>query len=90
MRPAAHRFAPGFRGLSEGFIDFEALVAAAAGSRHCPDRRPRAAGSAACADGLLLSFAQAGYVRAEPAILRPPSRSSICRARTSAKASMVC
>jgi hypothetical protein len=29
----------GIRGLSEGFIDFEALVAAA-GSRHCPDRHP--------------------------------------------------
>jgi hypothetical protein len=25
-----------FRGLSEGFIGFEALVAAATGSRHCP------------------------------------------------------
>ena len=32
---------------------------------------PRATGSAAWADGLLLSFAQAGYVRAEPAILQP-------------------
>src|SRR5438309_4953444 len=30
-----------------------------------------AAGSAAWAEGLLLSFAQAGYVRAEPAILQP-------------------
>ncbi|MHC2741205.1 ATP phosphoribosyltransferase regulatory subunit HisZ [Bradyrhizobium liaoningense] len=30
-----------------------------------------AAGSAAWADTLLLSFAQAGYVRAEPAILQP-------------------
>src|SRR6478752_99604 len=30
-----------------------------------------AAGSAAWADALLLSFAQAGYVRAEPAILQP-------------------
>jgi len=30
-----------------------------------------ATGSAAWADGLLLSFAQAGYVRAEPAILQP-------------------
>jgi len=69
LRPAS--FAPGFRGLSEGFIDFEALVAAAAGSRHCPQPRPLATGSAARADGLLLSFAQAGYVRAEPAILEP-------------------
>ena len=32
---------------------------------------PRATGSAAWADTLLLSFAQAGYVRAEPAILQP-------------------
>ena len=32
---------------------------------------PRATGSAAWAEGLLLSFAQAGYVRAEPAILQP-------------------
>jgi ATP phosphoribosyltransferase regulatory subunit len=32
---------------------------------------PRAAGSAAWADALLLSFAQAGYVQAEPAILQP-------------------
>jgi ATP phosphoribosyltransferase regulatory subunit len=31
----------------------------------------RATGSAAWADGLLLSFAQAGYVQAEPAILQP-------------------
>ena len=31
----------------------------------------RAAGSAAWADALLLSFAQAGYVRAEPGILQP-------------------
>jgi hypothetical protein len=69
LRPAS--FAPGFRGLSEGFIDFEALVAAAAGSRNCPQPRPLATGSAARADGLLLSFAQAGYVRAEPAILEP-------------------
>src|SRR5262245_22923583 len=30
-----------------------------------------AAGSASWADALLLSFAQAGYVRAEPAILQP-------------------
>ena len=30
-----------------------------------------AAGSAAWADALLLSFAQAGYTRAEPAILQP-------------------
>jgi len=29
-----------FRGLSEGFIDFEALVTAATGSRHCPNHRP--------------------------------------------------
>jgi ATP phosphoribosyltransferase regulatory subunit len=32
---------------------------------------PRATGSAAWADALLLSFAQAGYARAEPAILQP-------------------
>ena len=32
---------------------------------------PRATGTAAWADALLLSFAQAGYVRAEPAILQP-------------------
>src|SRR2546423_975829 len=32
---------------------------------------PRATGSAAWAEGLLLSFAQAGYVQAEPAILQP-------------------
>ncbi len=32
---------------------------------------PRATGSAARADALLLSFAQAGYIRAEPAILQP-------------------
>ena len=32
---------------------------------------PGATGSAAWADALLLSFAQAGYVRAEPAILQP-------------------
>jgi ATP phosphoribosyltransferase regulatory subunit len=32
---------------------------------------PRATGPAAWADALLLSFAQAGYVRAEPAILQP-------------------
>src|SRR3979490_214870 len=32
---------------------------------------PRASGSAAWADALLLSFAQAGYVQAEPAILQP-------------------
>jgi ATP phosphoribosyltransferase regulatory subunit len=32
---------------------------------------PRATGPAAWADGLLLSFAQAGYVRAEPDILQP-------------------
>jgi ATP phosphoribosyltransferase regulatory subunit len=32
---------------------------------------PRATGSAAWADGLLLSFAQAGYAKAEPAILQP-------------------
>jgi hypothetical protein len=67
LRPAS--FAPKFRGLSEGFIDFEASAAAAAGSRHCPP-------TAALRDrirrhGLLLPFAQAGYVRAEPAISRP-------------------
>src|ERR1700674_5938288 len=32
---------------------------------------PRATGSAAWADALLLSFAQAGYVQPEPAILQP-------------------
>src|SRR6202140_5648001 len=32
---------------------------------------PRATGSAAWADALLLSFAQAGYTLAEPAILQP-------------------
>src|SRR5674476_1603647 len=32
---------------------------------------PRATGSAAWADALLSSFAQAGYVQAEPAILQP-------------------
>jgi ATP phosphoribosyltransferase regulatory subunit len=32
---------------------------------------PRATGSAAWADALLSSFAQAGYIRAEPAILQP-------------------
>src|SRR6202166_3140139 len=32
---------------------------------------PRATGSAAWADALLLPFAQAGYVKAEPAILQP-------------------
>ncbi len=32
---------------------------------------PRATGSAAWADALLLSFAQAGYVQAEPDILQP-------------------
>ena len=32
---------------------------------------PGATGSAAWADALLLSFAQAGYVQAEPAILQP-------------------
>jgi ATP phosphoribosyltransferase regulatory subunit len=32
---------------------------------------PRATGSAAWADALLLSFAQAGYLQAEPAILQP-------------------
>src|SRR6478609_4368834 len=32
---------------------------------------PRATGSASWADALLLSFAQAGYLKAEPAILQP-------------------
>lgn len=36
-----------------------------------PAAAPRATGSAAWADALLLSFAQAGYVKAEPAILQP-------------------
>src|ERR1700738_2531066 len=36
-----------------------------------PPAPPRAPGSAPWADALLLSFAQAGYVRAEPAILQP-------------------
>jgi ATP phosphoribosyltransferase regulatory subunit len=42
-------------------LDFEMTVTAA----------PRATGSAAWADALLLSFAQAGYASAEPAILQP-------------------
>jgi ATP phosphoribosyltransferase regulatory subunit len=42
-------------------LDFEMTLTAA----------PRATGSAAWADTLLLSFAQAGYARAEPAILQP-------------------
>jgi ATP phosphoribosyltransferase regulatory subunit len=42
-------------------LDFEMSVTAA----------PRATGSAAWADALLLSFAQAGYTFAEPAILQP-------------------
>jgi ATP phosphoribosyltransferase regulatory subunit len=42
-------------------LDFEMTVTAA----------PRATGSAAWADALLLSFAQAGYTLAEPAILQP-------------------
>jgi ATP phosphoribosyltransferase regulatory subunit len=42
-------------------LDFEMTLTAA----------PRATGSAAWADALLLSFAQAGYIRAEPAILQP-------------------
>jgi ATP phosphoribosyltransferase regulatory subunit len=42
-------------------LDFEMTVTAA----------PRATGSAAWADALLLSFAQAGYALAEPAILQP-------------------
>jgi ATP phosphoribosyltransferase regulatory subunit len=44
-----------------GDLDFEMTVTAA----------PRATGSAAWADALLLSFAQAGYALAEPAILQP-------------------
>jgi ATP phosphoribosyltransferase regulatory subunit len=42
-------------------LDFEMPLPAA----------PRATGSAAWAEGLLLSFAQAGYIRAEPGILQP-------------------
>jgi ATP phosphoribosyltransferase regulatory subunit len=42
-------------------LDFEMTLTAA----------PRATGSAAWADALLLSFAQAGYALAEPAILQP-------------------
>jgi ATP phosphoribosyltransferase regulatory subunit len=42
-------------------LDFEMTLTAA----------PRATGSAAWADALLLSFAQAGYRRAEPALLQP-------------------
>jgi len=42
-------------------LDFEMTLTAA----------PRATGPAAWADALLLSFAQAGYVQAEPAILQP-------------------
>src|SRR4249919_713306 len=45
-----------------GYLDVEMTVAAAS---------DRAAGSAAWADALLLSFAQGGYVRAEPGILQP-------------------
>jgi ATP phosphoribosyltransferase regulatory subunit len=44
-----------------GYLDVEMTETAA----------PRATGSAAWADALLLSFAQAGYSRAEPAILQP-------------------
>src|ERR1700728_4618567 len=44
-----------------GYLDFEMTLTAA----------PRATGSAAWADALLLSFAQAGYVQAEPDILQP-------------------
>jgi ATP phosphoribosyltransferase regulatory subunit len=47
--------------VSKGNLDFEMTQTAA----------PRATGSAAWADALLLSFAQAGYARAEPAILQP-------------------
>jgi ATP phosphoribosyltransferase regulatory subunit len=42
-------------------LDFEMTKTAA----------PRATGSAAWADALLLSFAEAGYLKAEPAILQP-------------------
>jgi ATP phosphoribosyltransferase regulatory subunit len=44
-----------------GYLDFEMSLTAA----------PGATGSAAWAEALLLSFAQAGYIRAEPAILQP-------------------
>ena len=44
-----------------GKLDFEMTLTAA----------PRATGSAAWAEALLLSFAQAGYTLAEPAILQP-------------------
>src|ERR1700716_2083901 len=44
-----------------GYLDVEMTLTAA----------PRATGSAAWADALLLSFAQAGYGRAEPALLQP-------------------
>src|SRR5258708_7603726 len=44
-----------------GYLDVEMTLTAA----------PRAPGSAAWADALLLSFAQAGYIQAEPAILQP-------------------
>jgi len=44
-----------------GYLDFEMTLTAA----------PRATGTAAWADSLLLSFARAGYVRAEPAMLQP-------------------
>src|SRR3979490_3538390 len=46
-----------------GYLDVKMTVTAAARG---------VAGSAAWADALLLSFAQAGYVQAEPAILQPP------------------
>jgi ATP phosphoribosyltransferase regulatory subunit len=44
-----------------GYLDLEMTLTAA----------PRATGPAAWADALLLSFAQAGYARAEPTILQP-------------------
>jgi len=52
---AAEALAP-----NSGYLDFEMTLTAA----------PRATGPAAWADALLLSFAQAGYVQAEPAILQ--------------------
>jgi ATP phosphoribosyltransferase regulatory subunit len=50
-----------FRPLYSPYLDFAMTLTAA----------PRATGSAAWADALLLSFAQAGYRLAEPAILQP-------------------
>ena len=60
LRPAAIRSLLALPG-STGTMDPEMTATATS----------NAAGSAAWADTLLLSFGQAGYVRAEPAILQP-------------------